>query len=468
MLMNNENNIPGLRTSFWGSIYRAFQILHEGLEPAMFSLETEDYFSDKVTLGLKDRNEEENEFSLTSGEFSLQEAFERISGLNAPVNLRSVDDIVSNLNELHQKTDYVFGCYGVDPVKFYYKLILRTRRSVWKKYCNLPDSVYLVNREADSLLHSIAKLVLQLYEYHLLQNPETPRIGRLTENELLVRAAGLLILDLENIRGYESLLLNHLFHNLDNISATGYERRESNGALLLDSKHNVIKKIEFISPISLGHHRASRKILEMTTERSAALTDGRRIFGLGWFNNNSEATAQIIQFRLRGHHKWSVQQGERLLFNVIDGFPRLPRKRFERDIFEEQIRQWVHQEQVQIEALWEIVENALESLHGALIVISIKAEEEAKRLEVQCTRIRPDYLDKDVLPSVFAIDGAVLLTPDGCCYAVGVILDGSTTTSGDPARGSRYNSAVRYVKSSENTAIALVCSEDGQVNFVIP
>jgi hypothetical protein len=40
------------------------------------------------------------------------------------------------------------------------------------------------------------------------------------------------------------------------------------------------------------------------------------------------------------------------------------------------------------------------------------------------------------------------------------------TTEGDPSRGARYNSAVRYVASSSSPVLCLVVSEDGYVNMV--
>ena len=72
--------------------------------------------------------------------------------------------------------------------------------------------------------------------------------------------------------------------------------------------------------------------------------------------------------------------------------------------------------------------------------------------------------------TITAIDGAVLVDPSSTCHAIGVILDGSITKKGDPSRGARYNSAVRYVESQKEdhtyTCLAIVVSEDGTVNLV--
>ena len=66
------------------------------------------------------------------------------------------------------------------------------------------------------------------------------------------------------------------------------------------------------------------------------------------------------------------------------------------------------------------------------------------------------------------MDGAVLVAPDGICYAVGVILDGAASEKGDPGRGARYNSAVRYEESSDHTTVIAVVSEDGGITMVPP
>ena len=65
-----------------------------------------------------------------------------------------------------------------------------------------------------------------------------------------------------------------------------------------------------------------------------------------------------------------------------------------------------------------------------------------------------------------AIDGAVLLGPDGVCHAIGVILDGLAGDRGDPERGARFNSAVRYVDSRQEVCLAIVVSEDKTLDVI--
>lgn len=62
------------------------------------------------------------------------------------------------------------------------------------------------------------------------------------------------------------------------------------------------------------------------------------------------------------------------------------------------------------------------------------------------------------------IDGAVLACPNGVCHAIGVILDGQADPGCTPARGSRYNSALRYVVGKPR--LAVVVSEDRTVDVI--
>lgn len=470
--MFDEHNIAGLRSSIWGNIYRAFNVLDERLQPALFSLEAADYFSKEVTVCLRDKNDRENSASFTEGVMTLAEAFRRFSGIeNETPILTCLDNFVGQLNDLQGQSRYIFCCHQPSQrINLNYWLVLRIHRSAWTRYGISPDSVYVVSRDASTLLQSLSKFALLQLNDDLSQTLPPNGFAYLTEDEILVRAAGLLLLDVAKARGLDSLLLNYLYHNIDRISALGYERRESTGLLLLDTKDRCKRRqqIQFVTPVPLGRHRAARKVIEMSGDSRAALTDGRSIFGIGPREASADPVEGSVEIRLIGHHKWSAHCNGSHLFTVLDGYPRLPRRRLERENFERDFNMWRYAPESEVERLWQVAEAAAEAAHGALIIISVNAEAEAARLDIQGTRIHPAYISPEVLPGVFSIDGAVLLDPTALCYAVGVILDGSATSEGDSARGSRYNSAVRYVKGSEGRAMALVFSEDGQIDTVLP
>jgi hypothetical protein len=72
----------------------------------------------------------------------------------------------------------------------------------------------------------------------------------------------------------------------------------------------------------------------------------------------------------------------------------------------------------------------------------------------------------ELLERVSGIDGSILLDPTGVCHAIGVILDGHADKDCSPARGSRFNSALRYVRSNDKRRLAIVFSDDHTVDIV--
>ena len=60
----------------------------------------------------------------------------------------------------------------------------------------------------------------------------------------------------------------------------------------------------------------------------------------------------------------------------------------------------------------------------------------------------------------------MLIDSQGYCHAVGVILDGQACGGEDPARGSRYNNAVRYLESEAPQAVVVVYSADGGIDVL--
>ena len=118
------------------------------------------------------------------------------------------------------------------------------------------------------------------------------------------------------------------------------------------------------------------------------------------------------------------------------------------------------------EELTALIKEAEQVTHGTMLLISGNAEAEAKRLSTQATPLVPCKLTPHLLRHLTPIDGAILIAPDGFCHAIGTILDGMATDKGDPGRGARFNSAVRYVETSKTPCLAVVVSADGGVDLV--
>lgn len=149
------------------------------------------------------------------------------------------------------------------------------------------------------------------------------------------------------------------------------------------------------------------------------------------------------------------------------GQPYLPQPPFDTKRLRSDLRRIFHGiTEEHIARITALVQQAEREHHGTMLVITAAAEQEAQRLRSQATPLEPCVLTAGLLKHLTPIDGAVLLSPTGICYAAGVILDGMATEEGDPGRGARFNSALRYVNSSKTACLAIVISEDRGIDFV--
>lgn len=156
--------------------------------------------------------------------------------------------------------------------------------------------------------------------------------------------------------------------------------------------------------------------------------------------------------------------------SVSYGLPALPKGLLHEEEFKALVRHVLHGiDPTDLEKLWALVREVINQKRGTMIVISDKAVEESQRPRNQSTTVVPTPLTPDLLSPLSSIDGAVLIDPHARCHAIGVILDGVASDLGSPARGARYNSAVRYLEyawSQKHLCVAVVISEDGTVDLL--
>jgi len=150
--------------------------------------------------------------------------------------------------------------------------------------------------------------------------------------------------------------------------------------------------------------------------------------------------------------------------HVRYGLPSVPSERMNRaylgSLYEELFPDSSAEE---VERILALADTAMGQHHGTMLVITAEAETEALRLQSQGTSVVPTPITPELLGLVTSIDGAVLLDPQGQCHGVGVILDGPATPDGSPARGARYNAAIRY-QATHPESLVIVVSEDGPVD----
>ena len=241
-----------------------------------------------------------------------------------------------------------------------------------------------------------------------------------------------------------------------------YERSRAKGQLAFTSRDNLADKLEVTLQDQIGLHenRTIRKLLELTDETTALLADSRSVYGLG--KSTHEPNWAVVT--IKGHAEWTLSVNDTELIRVTNEHARLPQQVLDKSKFIDVAKRKVDADNPEL--IWQICQFALESGHGTTIVVSEDPASEVKRLGQEALAIEPKSLDPVDVTRLGQVDGATLLGPDGKCYAFGMILDGRSDSSGDRARGSRFNSALRYQKTSKIGTMVIVISDDGTANII--
>jgi hypothetical protein len=273
-----------------------------------------------------------------------------------------------------------------------------------------------------------------------------------------------------NKRGIQGV---HWFYDAcDKISSLKYEQAEGRGRLLLAPRdqEGVRTQISLKDSVALWNHRRMRKLLELTSQGGLLHTDSEGVFGLVEWDVPADPEETVFEVVFLGHYHWELRHAGELLMGVRFSQPYLPKLvGYESKLRQDLPRIFAGISTDATELLVSLVRQAERERHGTLVVISAEAAAESTRLKNQATPIEPCVLTTELLEHLTGIDGAVLVGTDGFCHAVGVILDGQATAKGDPGRGARFNSAMRYVESTKargTSTIAIVVSEDGGVDVI--
>ncbi|RPD44556.1 hypothetical protein DNI29_20705 [Hymenobacter sediminis] len=263
-----------------------------------------------------------------------------------------------------------------------------------------------------------------------------------------------------------------LYDACNGVAALRHEGDEGVGTMLIARRNHpaVVPIMTLESPIPLRDYRRIRKLLELSEDRNALITDATDVFGLGYLVEPTDPQYEpLFTVHFTKHYSWELSHNGQVMMKVVSNTPRLPQGTVDELNFADAIRRvFPGVDAAGVAYLWELTLKASAKTNGTILVISEGAAQEAARLTRQCFRVSPRLMTPSVLRLVTNIDGAVLIDPAGTCYAIGVILDGLATEKGDSSRGSRYNSALRYVESSRYAVLVVVVSEDGWIDLLPP
>jgi len=211
--------------------------------------------------------------------------------------------------------------------------------------------------------------------------------------------------------------------------------------------------------------------LELSSRGVALLVNARSIFGLVEVREGDYIPEKedLFMVNVLDHHHWQLAHNGHPLMDVRSGQPRLLAPLFNAAKLRTDLpRIFPKVSADDVDRLVKLVESASTENHGTMLVVLNDAAAEASRLANQATVIQPCLMTPELIKHLTPIDGAVLMSPDGMCHAIGVILDGLATPQGNPARGARYNSAIRFVHGHQTPCLAIVVSEDGGIDLIWP
>jgi hypothetical protein len=277
---------------------------------------------------------------------------------------------------------------------------------------------------------------------------------------------------------------SHADHDqlLNSISALPYEGRSGSGAIIAVPPHAELARIKLRlkRSIPIKNTRAVRKLMEVTTENNNLLLYDGSIYGLGTVEDPEEGATEepTTAFRITGRGTWQLEHQGRALVQVRDGLSRLPSAAIDMAMDSVGLHErlaWLLPD-ANVNALTKLAKKLQGSTHGAMLIISGKAAQEAARFGAQACPVEPAELVPEVAASLTEMDGGILVDEQGFCHAIGLILDGHTGAREDFARGSRYNNAIRYLaldgeaESSPGSTrtIVIVYSSDGMVDMLPP
>lgn len=266
-----------------------------------------------------------------------------------------------------------------------------------------------------------------------------------------------------------AFMFDDLFQRLNQVASQMYEGVRGIGHLILarEGHCDVEYLLRFREPVPFAQTRWVRKVLQMAATGTELIGNTHSILGLGRRRNSAASADDIFTVDFLDHCQWELRCNKKRLLRSSYGEPTLPRSVIERDRFVGNLaRLFPTSTPEGKERIWNIFNAAIAQHHGSMFIVAEDAAEEAERLAQQGTRIEPISLTPELYARVCGIDGTVILDPNGTCYAIGVILDGPATEACTPSRGSRYNSAVRYVVPKSPRRLAVVASDDGTIDIL--
>jgi hypothetical protein len=354
-------------------------------------------------------------------------------------------------------------------------LVITYNRAEYERYPHMNMSVFTDRGRWPSLLFGVVEAVLNEFGEELRKIDAGRRHFEATEPGRLLRVAGEFFTRCNVWAGkrfsqIEIQLRGTLdfFEACNAISAMPLESRQGFGGMIVaDAGHramNIVLRNEF--PVLADNHRRVRKLVEMCQSGLSVLSDSRNVWGLGTFieENYEPSKADVMMVRFAGSGRWFLSHMGEDLMEVDHGVPKIPKPRVDPSEVRGKLIA-LFGETPSLDRLIDAVRLAVQARHGTILVIARNAAAEIQRLVGMHSRLVPLILDQTTMAAATSIDGAVVLDVEGVCHGIGVILDGEAGPNENSARGSRFNSTVRYLRRNPECLVVIV-SEDGMIDIL--
>ena len=404
-----------------------------------------------------------------------------IAQKNYDINLfrRSISDAVNQIIQNHTAKPVDMSYFVSSAVKvdcYWVCVVLGLQGEVLKAHYSLVKSSLQMHElrhysVACSLIDAAVSEFLGAATEELMKPEPGSAMGSTVEAEEILRSAGKRLMTDIVCRIDQNCItgLHNIFRACNTISSLFYEKSVSAGTIIL-ARHDhpaLNMKVKFAEPAELGNYRGARKLIQLASHGLALHSDSEGVYGLATVSNYNEQDEDLFLVKLIDHHHWELLHNDQSIMCVKYGQPYLPKQSFDENKLRNDLpRIFKKLDEKKVDRILGLIEEAEKESHGTMIVITESAAEEAERLKSQGTPVVPFDLMPDILHHLTSIDGAILINSDSTCYSIGTILDGSATAKGDPSRGARYNSAIRYIESSSSPSMAVVISEDGGIDII--
>lgn len=219
----------------------------------------------------------------------------------------------------------------------------------------------------------------------------------------------------------------------------------------------------FDGSVTLSDTRLVRKLLQGSGYSGCDYTlavSGALVRGVSRTKSDDGCFIEFL-----GRHHWRLLFRGQTILESLDGLPRLSRPAISRVELRRILKRCFGSD---VSGSLELVLASIASTarKGALVLIHADANSEARRLSDYGMRTQPFLPEAEDLSYMCTADGAVFLAPDGVCYGFGYTIDGEAASGAQRSRGSRFNSAFRYVSANGRKCVALVVSVDGTVDVL--